>query len=146
MKSKSVVMLAVAAVLSIGLFAGCARSIEARSEHLMQRFTADLDLNTNQQAIVNDMRLGVIQKLRAQEPAALQLKNDMIAFIKSDTVDPAKLKQIQDKMQALHFEIRDYATGKMLELQKTLTPAQKAKIAEKIEWMSQKMQETLDEK
>jgi len=144
MKKRTTLIVALVAISAFGILGGCARTIEARSERMAKRISGNLDFDPKQNAMLDEIRLDLIQQVRAQRPVSIQLKNDMIALVKSDAIDPIKLQELQDKMKAQHIEIRDAMNPKLIALHKTLTPAQKAKIVEKIEHMSQKMQEFIE--
>lgn len=126
----------------LALVMGCAKpTMEQRTVWIVDRISGELDLTPDQKTALLQIKDGFFEKLRAQKDARTQLKDDMVALIKSETIDPAKLAALKQETKDLNGELQDYIVGKFVDFHKTLTPPQKDKIAKWIEHISEKMGE-----
>jgi Spy/CpxP family protein refolding chaperone len=116
-------------------------TLDQRLNGFVDKVSNRLDLSADQKNALVQIKDEFFQKLKSQKDARLQLRNDTIALIKSDTIDQAKLDSIRQNMKDLNQDLQDFITGKFVDFHKTLTPAQKEKLADWIEKMTDRMSE-----
>ena len=143
MRNHRVILTITIAALVTGVlaFAGCSRhrSPEERIAHKLDHVGYYLDLDEKQKARLQEVK-GEI--LRARE----ELRNDhtvlfdeLLAEIQNERLDQAKLVKLLERHHAQVMEVAPGVIAQVAELHASLTPEQKAKAVERLEWAREKM-------
>jgi len=119
---------------SAAVFTNCHRhkTIEERSEWISGKVASKLDLNDVQKKELEKIRVDVVQQFKSEKPQMQQISGEFETMIRSDSIDKAKLKDLQKRRDALHADMENLMIEKVVQLHAVLTPQQRAKAADTI--------------
>ncbi len=129
-------------VVGIGVFfmSGCRRHAcsfhratpEKRAEWMVKRISSELDLNDSQKKEVNRIKDEILAKKKGYKNDHHQMYEAVLAQVKGESVDEALLNQLFQDKEAQFKEMRGFMISKFAEFHKILTPAQREKLAKKM--------------
>lgn len=105
------------------------RTPEARAAWVVKRISSKLDLNKEQKAKLESIKDEILAKRKTWQSQGLSARNELLAQIRSDKIDQAKVRDIVGE-SAQKKEMREFFIAKFAEFHAVLTPAQRAKLAE----------------
>lgn len=120
----------VLAVLSALVFTGCYRTPEQRAAHFVDRISDELKLNDAQKIHLDRIKDEFLAKRLEMIRDRNEVYDEAIGFMKSDTIDRAKLDALTEKSQGRTGDAVKFFFAKFAEFHDMLTPEQRAKVAE----------------
>jgi protein CpxP len=135
MLKKSLTILLVGALItSLGLFSGCRRSSDAhKAEFMVDYISETLDLDDSQQAQLNQIKDELMAKARQIRAGQASMHAELVAQLRSEEIDQARVKALIAEHRAQMDEIIDLIVVRLAEFHRTLSPEQKEKLIAKIE-------------
>jgi Spy/CpxP family protein refolding chaperone len=133
------------AIISAGIILnGCAKpTAEERLNRMVDRIAQRLDLTADQKTNLMQIKDNFVHNMRAQKNDREQVIEDLIGIVKSDTLDTNKLDEIGKKVTELNREVGKPLMGSLIEFHKTLSPAQKEKIADWLKDIEKRMNDLM---
>jgi len=133
-------LLLIAIVIGAFFMSGCHRractfhraSPEKGAEWVVKRLSSELDLNEKQKKEVNRIKDEILAKRKGFQDDHHQMFETILNQVKSESVDEARLNQLFQDKEAQFKEIRNFMISKFTEFHKILTPAQREKLASKM--------------
>jgi len=118
--------------------AGCHRhhTPAERADWMTSKIAKHLDLDDQQKAKLMAVRDEMVAARAESQQEHKGIMEDVIAQVKGDRLDQAKLAQLMDRYQAEQKRVMQRVLPKMTEWHATLRPEQKAEAVEHIrKWM-----------
>jgi Spy/CpxP family protein refolding chaperone len=140
MKMQHTVRVAVGALVVAGALmgAGCHRhhTPTERADRMTSKIAKHLDLDDQQKAKLMAVRDEMVAARAESQQEHKAIMEDVIAQVKSDRLDQAKLTQLMDRHQAEQKRVMQRVLPKVTDWHATLRPEQKAEAVEHIrKWM-----------
>lgn len=121
-------------VSSMAVFSGCRRSGHShKAEFMVDYISETLDLNESQQAQLDQIKDELMAKGRQMHAGKETMREEMVAQLRREEIDQARVKALITEHRAQMDEIVDLMVVRLAEFHKTLTPKQKEKLIAKIE-------------
>ncbi len=119
--------------------AGCYRkTTEQRAQGMVDSIVAKLNLNDVQKAKLNAIKTEFLAKTPAMKKTREESFDQMIALMRSPSIDPASIKALQEKNRAQADDLIGFIFDKFAEFHDMLTPEQRDKAAKEMEhWREQ---------
>jgi len=108
------------------------KSPEERAEWLTKRITKELDLNDGQKQTLAKIKEDLLAKHKADKPSRDAEFQEMLALVRSDNLDKAKLADLKKRHLASREQMETLFLDKAAEFHKVLTPAQRTKAADEL--------------
>lgn len=117
------------------------KNFEARVEKIASKISKHLDLNDKQKIELERIKKEIIEKKKSlhSNNSHTSAHKEVIAMVKSDKMDLAKLKATMSTAQSQRKEMREFMLEKLVEFHAILTPEQRIKLADKMETFSKRM-------
>jgi len=140
MKLQHTVRVAIGALVIAGALvgAGCHRhhTPAERADWMTSKIAKHLDLDDQQKAKLMAVRDEMVAARGESQQEHKAIMEDVIAQVKGDRLDQAKLAQLMDRHQAEQKRVMQRVLPKLTEWHATLRPEQKAEAVEHIrKWM-----------
>ena len=122
-------------IMAIGLAAAATQAVRTAGRHhgMMGRWAAELNLTDAQKTQLK----AIWEKYRTDtQPIRDEMKakhEELVAVLKSDTVDRAKAHQLTDDISALRAKMASAGIDRLLDARDVFTPEQRATIAQKMQ-------------
>ncbi len=110
---------------------------EKRAEWVVKKLTKTLDLNAEQQTKLNKIKDEVFARFEKFKSNRDAVRKEAATLIKSDNLTGEMVNRFFDERKAKLEELRPFIVEKIVEFHNILTPAQRTKLAEKIEKWNQ---------
>jgi periplasmic protein CpxP/Spy len=132
-----VVALAGAAFLLSGCHRRCGwhRSPEERADWVARKIASELGLDAAQKAKLDTVKAALLARQSDFKAVHAGLKDLLIGQIRSASVDTAALDKGLEEREAKMKELRAFAVAEFAQFHAILTPAQREKLAAKLEKM-----------
>lgn len=127
----SIKMMVLLAGLVPFFFTGCGclhRGPEAKANWAVKRISSKLDLNKEQKAKLESIKNEILAKRQGWQAQGKSLKTDLVAQIRSDKIDQAKVRELVGE-NASKREMREFFIAKFAEFHAVLNPEQREKLA-----------------
>ena len=138
-------VLPVAAIASsAALFSGCHRSChrwsspEGRADWVVKKISNELDLDASQKSKLDQIKAEVLSHKPNFAAWHDSLAGDFLTQLRSDKIDIEKVNSLLDDKEAKIKEFRVFLVNKFVEFHAILTPAQREKLATKLNEMKSK--------
>ena len=131
----------VAVIGAVCLLSGCHRrcgwrhSPEQKADWIAKKVASELGLDAAQKAKLDTIKAALLSRQADFRAVHAGLKELLIGQIRVSSVDTAKLNQALDEREAKIKELRGFAVAEFAEFHAMLTPAQREKLAAKLEKM-----------
>ncbi|MEJ2727307.1 MAG: Spy/CpxP family protein refolding chaperone [Deltaproteobacteria bacterium] len=123
------------------LFSGCrSHSPDGRAEFMVDYIAETLDLNEEQRAQLEEIKEEFLSKAREMHSQKEAMHAELMAELRKETIDQQRLKELISQKREQMAEVMDLAVVRLAEFHKTLSPEQREKLVEKIEWFHEKHQ------
>jgi len=128
---------AIAAVILVAgaalAFVGChARSPEGRADWFVEKMTRELELDESQAARLDDIKGGVLEKVRQARADRGIIRETVMAELEKDTIDQERLNRLVDERIARAREIAAFAIAELADFHAELTPVQREKLVAEV--------------
>ena len=140
MSKCKIALIAVGALIGIGLavfFGGRAYflslSPEEKAEKFANRVAWSLSMTDDQKGKFKGIVASVVEKTKPYRKEHLDMKNDIVSIIRSESFDKKKVETLTDKRIKDMQELRPFMIDKVAEVHAILTPEQREKVAKFIE-------------
>ena len=139
---KKAAIIALAIVLSLGTLAGigfavghrfCTMTPAQRADRVAGWLAKGLDLTKEQQAKLNSMKAEVVDRMVRLHADREKVQGEVTALIKSDRITEGDVLKVIEEREARFQELKPFLADKIVEFHTMLTPAQRIKLAEKME-------------
>ncbi|MCP5500352.1 MAG: Spy/CpxP family protein refolding chaperone [Leptospiraceae bacterium] len=128
-------LLAIGLVLSLSHCRHRKHDPEKFANHIVKKISGELDLNDAQKKHLESIKTEFLQKRKDKKAEKEEVHKLVMAELKKDSIDKAKVNEIFAKTDKGRNEMREYFTDKLIEFHKTLSPEQKKKLVELAEKM-----------
>ena len=121
------------------LFSGCHRrcgwrhSPEQRADWVAKKIASELDLDASQKARLDTLKAEILAKRSDFHAVHAGLKELVIGQIRASSVDTGKITQALEEREAKTKELRGFVVEEFASFHAILTPAQREKLAAKLE-------------
>jgi Spy/CpxP family protein refolding chaperone len=121
------------------LFAGCQRRCgwrhdpQHRADWIAKKVASELGLDAAQKAKLDTIKAALLARQADFKAVHAGFKDLLIGQIRAGSVDTAKLNQGLDERAAKMKELRGFLVAEFAEFHAMLTPAQREKLAAKLE-------------
>lgn len=135
MNSFKSMIIGVVVLVSLAMFANCKKSWdhEKMVNHMVKHVSKKLDLDDSQKKQLDQIKEEFLAKQKGFKQEREEMHKAMIAEVKKDSIDKAKVKEISSKMDKQRNEVRDMMLDKLVDFHKTLNPEQKEKLVKLME-------------
>ena len=139
-----IILLIVVAMLILG---GCRHhcrlhhrlfSHERKAKWLTRKIFRELNLNDEQKTILEATIHDIHARVKTSHQEKETTYETLFQEVQKDSMDADILNSFIEDKEAAHKEVRAYCIDKMIEFHKTLTPAQRTKLALKMREFHQK--------
>ncbi len=121
-------------VVSVAGLAGCRRhGGEHKAAFMIDYVSEVLDLNDVQVEQLNRIKAEFVEESRQMHADRDEIRTEIIAQLKSEQIDPQRLKQLVAVKSAQMEELIDLMIMRLAEFHRTLSPEQKARLVAKLE-------------
>jgi periplasmic protein CpxP/Spy len=128
------ILLAGILISGLGLITGCRRSAhDHKAEFMVDYISETLDLDDSQKAELNQIKNELVAKARQMQAGRDSMFEELVAQLRSEEVDQARVKALIAERRAQMDEFIDLVVVRLAEFHKTLTQEQKDKLVAKIE-------------
>ena len=131
----------VGVAMVIGLLSWGAYAYRSHSHHRMDRIAERLNLDDQQKVKLEAIHEAMRQARQEFRDERAGMLDEIVAQIKSDQLDQAKVLQLVEQRLARMNQAAPQVIAKVAELHATLTPEQKAKVVEHLDRMKERMQD-----
>lgn len=134
----------VALVGAACLLSGCHRRCgwrcnpQDRADWIAKKVASELGLDAAQKAKLDTIKAALLARQADFRAVHAGLKDLLVGEIRSSAVDTAKLNQALDEREAKIKELRGFVVGEFAQFHAMLTPAQREKLAAKLEKMDRR--------
>ncbi|MEL6343224.1 MAG: periplasmic heavy metal sensor [Myxococcota bacterium] len=112
----------------------------------LQRLIADLDLSEDQQAQVDELKQMMRDHHLSKHDDRMARHDDMVSMLQQENLDRDAVHAEIDARAADKLDFAHMMADEMMDLHSTMTPAQKATLAEKADTFHERMQERMQER
>ncbi len=129
----------VALVGAACLLSGCHRRCgwrhdpEQRANWIAKKVASELGLDAAQKAKLDTIKSALLARQGDFKALHAGLKDLLIGQIRASAIDTGKINQALDEREAKMKELRGFVVGEFAEFHAILTPAQREKLAAKLE-------------
>jgi Spy/CpxP family protein refolding chaperone len=125
-------------VIGVAGLEGCRRHGGGHQAAFMIDYATEaLDLSDAQVAQLNRIKAELVEKGRQMNADRDEMRAEIIAQLKNETIDQQRLKQLVAVKRAQIEELIDLMIERLAEFHRTLSPEQKAKLVAKLETFNQ---------
>jgi len=111
---------------------------EKRAEMIVEKISDKLDLTDEQVSKLNKIKDDILVKGKVFKKMRTDMHAEAIVQIKSDKVDQIKLNQMLAQREVKMRELRPFIVKKFAEFHSMLTPEQRNKLVEKLEYFKRR--------
>lgn len=145
MKTKGNIIIIIILLASIITIASCRHGRHSKAYHgcpdsMIETISTDLDLNDAQKGKLIEFKDELVSKKDKMRTGHLELKEALVAELKSDSFNEDRIKTLLDREQALLDEVTDLFVDRLGEFHSVLTPEQRVMLAAKVEKMKRHKQ------
>jgi Spy/CpxP family protein refolding chaperone len=142
MVKKGLTILTICVFASAALiFSGCrAPSPHGKAEFMVDYIAETLDLTDSQREQLDGIKEEFIAKAQEMHASKEAMHDEFMAELRKETIDQQRIKELISQKREQMAEIMDLAVVRLAEFHKTLSPEQREKLVEKIEWFHEKHQ------
>ena len=121
------------------LLSGCHRrcgwhhSPEKRADWVARKISSELDLDAAQKAKLDTIKAAILARRSDFRAVHAGMKDILLGQIRAGAVDTSKLAQAFEEKEAKMKELRGFLVAEFAEFHAMLTPAQREKLAAKLE-------------
>jgi Spy/CpxP family protein refolding chaperone len=135
-----VLAVAGAAVLLSGCHRRCGwhHDPQQKADWIAKKVASELDLDAQQKAKLDAIKAALLARQADFRAVHAGLKDVLLGQLRASSVDTAKLNQALDEREAKIKELRGFLVGEFSEFHAMLTPAQREKLAAKLERMDRR--------
>ena len=127
----------VAVLAGSGVMMGCHKSPEERVEKISSRIASKLDFNEQQKALLKEITDELKQDVTQNQQLRRSRFSEIESIVMSTDIDQTKIKEFAKGHQNHMEAMTDKYIPKIAALHKTLSPEQKTKIVEKMQYFQQ---------
>ena len=121
------------------LFSGCrSHSPDHKAEFMVDYISETLDLNDNQRAHLDGIKEEFLAKAKEMHARKEAMHTEFKAELLKEEIDQQRVKALIAQKREHMTEIIDLAVVRLAEFHATLTPEQKEKLVDKLEYFHEK--------
>lgn len=105
---------------------------------ILGRLTKNLDLNENQKAKLEQIRVQIREKMESKKTDRKSMMDEFANEFKKDNLDKSKLLELSKKREQGKEEMKEFMMDKIIEFHNILTPEQRNKAVENMKEMKNK--------
>ncbi len=143
MKYKKLFIIAAIAIVAFTTlaFSGCHRyrSPEERMTHKFDHISSHLELTEPQKMALGEVKGELLRARKALKQDHQVIFDELLTEIKGERMDQTKVVGLIEQHQAQLVKVAPPVVAKVAEFHASLTPEQKDKAVERLEWLRDKM-------